>query len=225
MIITIDGPAASGKSTVARAIAHQLGYYYLYSGSLFRALAYLLHTYAGYDVQNRAQVSQKDIDIFLDPTRFKYAYTQQSGERIFFDDIDITDRLKTPVVDELASIIATNASVREALKKLQRTIADEHDIVIDGRDSGSVVFPQADYKFYLTASAEERAHRMQKSLEKKGQIISVAQARSDIEHRDARDSNRVIAPLIKPKGAIEIDTTGLSKQETMQKFLDYLQMD
>ncbi len=81
MIITIDGPAVSGKSTVARAIAHQFGYYYLYSGSLFRALAYLLHTYAGYDAQNIAQVSQKDIDIFLDPTRFKYVYTQQSGER------------------------------------------------------------------------------------------------------------------------------------------------
>jgi len=224
MIITIDGPAVSGKSTLARAIAHLLGYYYLYSGSLFRALGYLLYTHAGYDAQNIAQVSQKDRDTFLDPTRFKYVYSQQNGERVFFDGVDITESLKTPVVDELASIVATNALVREALKDLQRTIAEGRDIVIDGRDSGTVVFPQADYTFYLTASAEERAKRMQQSLKKKGQSISVAQARSEIDERDARDTNRAISPLVKSEDAIVIDNTGLSKQETLKKILSYLDL-
>jgi len=222
VIITIDGPAVSGKSTVARALAHTLGYYYLCSGSLFRALAYLLHTYTNYDVLNIASASQKDIDTFLDPTRFKYVYNQQNGECIFFDDVDISSRLKTSTIDELSSIIATNALAREALKKLQHTIAKDRDIVIEGRDSGSVVFPLADYKFYLTASVDERARRMQEAFKKKGNIISLAQARSDIERRDVRDCNRAIAPLVKLKNAIKVDATGLIKQETLEKILSYI---
>jgi len=222
MIITIDGPALSGKSTLGRALANELGYYYLYSGILFRAIAYLLQTQAGYNAQTIADVEQVDIAQFLDPKRFEYRYDPHIGEQVFFDGIDITDQLKTPDVDALASIIATNSVVRDALKDLQKRIAEHKDVVVDGRDSGSVVFPHAEYKFYITASAQERARRMQGALNKKGKSITIDEAREQVAVRDARDMQRAIAPLIKPEGAIEVDTTGLQKHETMESILELL---
>lgn len=225
MIITIDGPAVSGKSTVAELLAKKLGYYYLYSGLLFRAAAYLLHTHAGYDLDTLQDIAEKDLELYLDPERLEYSYSPTKGARVFFDEIDITQKLHGVFMGQLASVIATSASVRAFLKEMQYKIADKKNIVVDGRDSGTAVFSDADYKFYLTASLLVRAHRLQEALHKKGKEITVDDAMHEIETRDNRDVQRAVAPLMVADSAITIDNSKLSRHDTMQEFLNYLQID
>ena len=152
MIITIDGPTASGKSTLGRMLAKELGHYYLYSGLMFRALAYVLKNQYGYTNEQFEQPRIEDIDSVLAPKRFVYTYDDQHKERIFFDGVDITPHLKAGGIDQLASVVSRNSAVRDRLTQLQRSIAESADVIVDGRDSGSVVFPYADYKFYVTAA-------------------------------------------------------------------------
>lgn len=220
MIITIDGPAVSGKSTIALALAKELGGYYIYSGLLFRGAAYLLHTHAHYDEDTIQDVSDRDIDLYLDPDRFIYTYCSSRGPRVLFDDVDITQHLYGAKMGQYASLIGTNQVVRDVLKKMQHTIAEGKKLVIvDGRDSGSVVFPDADYMFFMTANLDERAQRMQHAQEKKGISISLDDARQEIQKRDMRDKSRSKAPLKKPEQAIEVDTSNLSRKETVKKIL------
>lgn len=222
MIITIDGPVASGKSTVSRMLAHELGYYYLCSGLLYRALSYLLITVRGYTLQTLDQVTQKDIDYCLDNGQFSYRYDAHNGEHIFFADKNITPYLKDRLIDTVASIISVRPEVRHAITEVQHTISSCHDIVTDGRDVGSVVFPRAEYKFYVTASVEIRAQRWRKDQEKYGNHVSHQEAIAAITDRDERDKNRAIAPLIVPKNAIIIDTSDLNVEQTVKKMLEYI---
>jgi len=218
-IITIDGPVASGKSTVSRILAHKLGYYYLCSGLLYRALSYIIIHDREYTVATLNEITQKDIDYCINPTRFSYQYDDQHQERIIFCNNDITPYLKDRSIDQVASIISVNINVRHAITQLQHAIAAQHNVVTDGRDVGSVVFPHAAYKFFITASIAIRAQRWQKDQEKYGNHFSTQEAIAAITDRDERDKTRDIAPLIVPNNAIIIDTSDLTIEQTVEKML------
>lgn len=219
MIITIDGPAASGKSTIARMTAESLHFYYLNSGLLYRAVTYLLMNTQGYTKKQLSAVISEDLEQCTDINRFVYSYDAVQGSVILYDEKDITSFLKDPIIDQCVSIISPQMIVRESLSELQRSIAGSHDTVVEGRDVGSVVFPDADYKFYLTASLAIRGKRWQAYQEKKGKNYSLDQALERVESRDAQDKGRELSPLIVPANAITIDNSTLTLQETVQEIL------
>lgn len=214
MIITIDGPTASGKSTIASLVAEKLGFYYISSGILFRALAYILSCENKYS-PDFSNVKESDLS-FYSGDRIVYHYCPNAGAQVFFDCNDITPFLKTSVIDRYASLIAVNPHVRKQLLKLQHTIAQKHNVVVEGRDSGSVVFPHADIKFFLTASVRVRARRWKHDQEKHHKKFTLAQAIKHISERDMRDQSRAIAPLIIPPDAIIIDNSDMTLPETLQ---------
>ena len=215
MIITIDGPSVSGKSTVARAVAKELHYFYIASGSIYRGLAYALMHARGYTQDTIAQAAIADVVHCLDESRFVYEYNEAHAERIIFEGADVTDYIKTPAMDAGASLLGTNDLVRKQILNFIRTLACDRDIVIDGRDCGSVMFPSADYKFYLTASLPVRAQRWQAMQAKLNKNIPIDQAMAIIADRDDRDSNRAIAPLKIPQGAYSIDSSDLNAQDVV----------
>ena len=220
MIITIDGPTASGKSTIGRMLAKDLDYYYLYSGLLFRALAYLLVNKGGYKEDNLHNPHADDVTKYLDPERFVYRYDDQFQECIFFDNVDITPHLKNHFIDKMASIVSRSKPVRQFLANLQRHIARKYlDIVVDGRDVGSVVFPAATIKFFLTAPLELRAERWRQKQIKIGNNFSQEQAMEIIGERDKRDETREADPLLIPDDALIVDSSYLSPEETLKKIL------
>ncbi len=199
MIITIDGPVASGKSTVARLLAKKLGYQYLNTGLMFRAVAYLLYT------KNRS----------LNLTELVYTYNPQDGAQILYKDSNITPLLKTPEMDQLSSQVATQPEVRTALLTYQRQLAEKNNVVAEGRDTGTIVFPNADYKFFITASPEIRAKRWRGYQHKQGKEYSLKESINIIKERDQRDSAREVAPLIVPEDAHTIDTSAMSIEQAV----------
>lgn len=223
MIVTIDGPTASGKSTVARLLAHELGYYYLASGLLFRALAYLLVKEKGYTSILLASPHEADIIQYLNSSDFMYTYDSIQQEQIYYKNRQLTFHLKTPEIDQAASILSTNALVREHFMRMQRRIAEQHDIVADGRDCGSVVFPDADVKFYLTAANTVRAKRWFEDQKKKGLTFSLEQAEQGIEARDRRDMSREVAPLKVPDNAIILDNSVHNLHEMAMVMKSYVE--
>jgi len=214
MIITIDGPALSGKSTVAQKIAKTLGFYYLYTGLLYRAIAYILVEKLKVEEGEFSFLSLKDLE-FVEDLHYSY---QEGEPQVFFRGEDITSKLKDLSVDQSSSKIGANKNVRAALLELQRKIGRNYDIVADGRDCGSVVFPNADYKFFLSASLEVRSERKSKY-----EGISKEEVAKELTERDERDKSRKVAPLVVPKDAIFIDNSALTIEETVQKFLNYIQ--
>ncbi len=217
MIITIDGPSASGKSTIAHALAKRLNFYYLDSGLFYRALGYLLVSQAGYTVPDLAsRINDKDINYYT--SRCNYVY-DQAGAHIFYEEEDITPCLKTKDVDLYASLIGGTPNVRLGLEAYMRILAQDKNLVIDGRDTGTIVFPNAEYKFFLTASLAVRAVRWQVDQGKKGIIVTLEQAEHAVKTRDDRDWARPVAPLAIPKDAHIIDNTNLSQEQTLQEFL------
>ncbi len=222
MIITIDGPTASGKSTAGRLLAKELNYYYLYTGLLYRALAYLLMNEHGYTLETIAQSDIQIVDQLLDRKRLVYRYDASDRERIFFEKKDITPYLKGDRVGQAASIVSTNPEVRDRLNILQRAIADDHDVVIDGRDAGSVVFPNAAVKFFLTAAEDERALRWKAQQEKREVYVTLQEAKEFVSSRDHRDATRKTAPLTIPEGAHIIDNSDMGIGETLAKIKNIL---
>jgi CMP/dCMP kinase len=222
MIITIDGPVASGKSTVSRMLAHKLGYYYLCSGLLYRSLGYLLINHYDYTIETIGNPKYDDVMRCFDSCRFSYQYAEGTKERIFFDGIDITAQLKERFMDKVASIVSVNEQVRKIVTHIQRDIAAHHDIVTDGRDVGSMVFPHAEYKFFVTASVAVRAQRWRKDQENYGNHFSMEEAIAVITDRDERDTKRIIAPLIVPENAIIIDTSEMSIEQAVEMMLKYI---
>ena len=203
-IIAIDGPAASGKSTTSRAVAHALGFLFVSSGSYYRALAW--------------SALQHSVDISKDPAVISWLASLHlksnisNGEiRPILNGIDSTEHHSDPAVAALVSPLAALPAIRFFLLTALRGLAKHHDLVMEGRDIGSVVFPNASFKFYLDASPEERARRRRQE----GVLDSIAE-------RDKRDATRTIAPLLVAEGAIVIDTTYLNVEETTQKVLDQI---
>lgn len=217
MIITIDGPVASGKSSVARSLAKKLDFYYLGTGSLYRGLAYLLMHYVSDHEDYLRNPNSQDLKTYLDPNRFVYLYDHVHGEKILFDGQDITPFLKkNSKMDAAASILSTSKLARDALLDVQRSYGKQFDLVTEGRDAGSVVFPNADVKIFLTASLEVRAQRWRADQKKQGNHFSLKNSMDIISTRDERDQKREVAPLVKPSGAIVIDNSDIGREETLE---------
>lgn len=221
MIITIDGPVASGKSVVARALANQFSFYYLYTGLLYRGLAYVLHKFYGYDDKKMGNPDKKDIEDIFSKHKFRYKYLD--GEAfIFFDGVDITKNLKTREVDFWSSVISVHKIVRDAVMAIQKTIGAKYDVVADGRDMGTVIFPHAEFKFFLTASPEVRAERWRKFQAYKGKNYSFEESLKIILDRDKRDRERELSPLKKADDAILVDNSEMNIDETVEFFKSHL---
>lgn len=223
MIITIDGPAASGKSTMARMLADDLNIYYINSGLLYRALSYLLLNQGGYTSYTVGNPTESDVKKFLDPQRLTYTYDNIDGEQVAFDGVVLRiDQLKTPVIDDAASVVSTHAYVRESVVALERALTSQHSVVIDGRDSGSVVFPDADIKFFLTASLAVRAQRWTRARHDQGKVADFESVRALIAQRDERDKKRTISPLVVPDGAIILDNSALDAAQTFSVMREHV---
>lgn len=216
MVISIDGPTASGKSTVAKLLAQNFGYDYLYTGLLYRALAYILVEKFGYSRDNLRSPKYDDIINVLHSPEFKYTYSVKDGPAVYYKGENITSYLKTAEVDDWSSLSSVDEKVREEMVAYQRAYVDKHDAVVEGRDVGTVVFPDSPYKFYLTASLEERARRWQKDQKKYGNTFTLEESMALIDERDERDKNRKISPLRVSEGAIVIDGTNLSLQAIIE---------
>lgn len=231
MIITIDGPSASGKSSLARKLANELGIYYLNSGLLYRALAFILINKFNYSDAKLKNINIVDIDLILSELKYYFnvsveaqgAKSDGKTESIKYQEVDITPFLKTPHIDQIASILSENKLLRLSLLDYQRNFSKENDLVTDGRDCGSVVFPDADVKIFLTASIQVRALRWQKEMKLKGLQYSLQECEQLISERDKRDQEREIAPLIIPKDAIVLDNSDLNQEETFNKALEIIQ--
>jgi len=221
MIITIDGPTASGKSSVARALADKLNVYYLNTGLLYRALGYIACTAYNYTLATLPTVSDQTIQAILPHLLYRYA---TDGAQILYKNSDITENLKNPSMDQAASIISAVPIVRMLLLDYQRNFARHHSLVVDGRDCGSVVFPYAELKIFLTASVQVRAERWRNDLARKGQYFTEQDSIAFITERDKRDEERAIAPLIVPQGAIVIDNSTMSLQQTVEQIVALIQL-
>ncbi len=204
MIITIDGPSASGKSTVAKELATKLGFEYLDSGAMYRAIAwYCIEN----NINNSELVSKlTELEISL----------QNNGKVVHLNGQDVSKEIRSNIVSKKVSDIATIPAVRNKLTELQRKFAANHNIVIDGRDTGTVVFPDANLKIFMIASATVRAQRRHAELTQRGETIELETLIKEIEERDYKDSNRKEAPLIKAQDAIEINTDKLSINEVVE---------
>lgn len=223
MIITIDGPSISGKTSIARVLARYLHFDYLASGLLFRGLAYVLVHHYNYHESQLLHPRLLDVENALRPLHFEYRYSPEGGEQVLWHGQDITPFLADEKIGKYASIIGANPQVRNALARLQHDFADDKDLVTDGRDAGSVIFPHAYLKFFLTASLQARAQRWQKNQKEIGRDISIQQAEKEISERDERDTNRPIAPLRIPEHAIIIDNSSLTKEQVLERMLHEIQ--
>jgi len=208
-VIAIDGPAASGKGTIAQGVARALDYAYLDSGSLYRLVA-LTAVRRGVAVDDERELAR--IAGGLEPLF--------DGDRIEVDGADLAQAIRAPAITEAASRIAVLPGVRQALLARQRKFRREPGLVADGRDMGTVVFPDAVLKVYVTASAEERARRRHKQLIEKGNSVIIDSLLHDIRERDARDKGRAVAPLRPADDAIVLDTTGMSIEESIAFVLE-----
>ena len=211
MIIAIDGPAASGKSTVARALARRLGIHYLDTGAMYRAVAWLA-LQRGVDLHDEDRLAALT---HAHPVTFHYGEGASVPSAVSIDGHDVTTAVRLPAVDAAVSAVARVPAVREAMVEQQRAIAAEEDSVVEGRDIGTVVFPDADVKVFLTASADERARRRQIDLAGTGHAVAQDTVRETLERRDHADSTRPVAPLGQADDAVALDTTGLSVDEVV----------
>ena len=201
--IAIDGPAGAGKSTIARRLAKELGYYYVDTGAIYRTVAYFLDLLG---------ISPKDIDgveRYLDELTVDIEYDEDGKQHMLMNGMDVTDDIRTPDISQKASLVSAHAIVRDMLLDMQRSLARKHNVIMDGRDIGTVVLPKATVKIFLTASAEIRAERRTKELLEKGQKANYQQVLKDIQLRDHQDSTRAVAPLKQAKDAVLLDTSEL----------------
>ncbi|HET7610652.1 MAG TPA: (d)CMP kinase [Rhodanobacteraceae bacterium] len=204
-VLTIDGPSGSGKGTIARRVADRLGWHILDSGAIYRAVGYAA-TAAGVDPGDARAVARLAAAI-----RLEFRDPGDGGDtRVVIDGIDATDAIRTETAGAAASRIAAQPAVREALVAKQLAFRRPPGLVADGRDMGTVIFPDAPYKVFLTASGAERAERRYKQLKAKGLQVTLASLLHEIEVRDARDASRTVAPLRAAADAVVIDTTGRS---------------
>ena len=210
--IAIDGPAGAGKSTIAKRVAAQLGFMYVDTGAMYRTIAvYLLREQV--DCENEALLAQALDNISIG---MKYGDGQQ---RMLLNGEDVTGLIRTQEVGQMASISSAKAIVREKLLALQRGLAAEHDVIMDGRDIGTRILPDADLKIYLTASTEARARRRFLELEQKGEHPSLEQIEAEIRERDTRDMNRSVAPLKQAEDAVLVDSSDMSIEQVTDRIV------
>ncbi len=214
-VLTIDGPSGSGKGTISRAVADALGWHLLDSGAIYRAVGYAAGM-AGIDLSDAAAVTR-----CAETAKIVFRDPKDGGEtRVIVNGHDATDEIRTETCGAAASAIAVFPAVRSALFEKQRSFRKSPGLVADGRDMGTVVFTDAAFKVFLTASAEERAKRRYKQLKDKGLAVTLSALLREIEARDERDATRKVAPLKPAQGAVIIDTTGVSVAEVVTRVLD-----
>lgn len=213
--IAIDGPAGAGKSTIAKAVAKKLNIIYLDTGAMYRSVAYF---------SKISNVDISDIDAvaeFLKTINMEVKCGE--SQQIFINGLNVTPYIREHYISKLASDISAIPCVRLKMVELQRSIGEQNDVVLDGRDIGIYVFPNSKHKFYITASVEIRAQRRFLELEEKGESIPYENILNDIKNRDYNDTNREFAPLKQAEDSIYIDTTNLSIDEAVIKVLSYLE--
>jgi len=206
MIVTIDGPAGSGKSTVARLLADQLKIRYLDTGAMYRAIALAV-------VQS--EFDENDVDTVTGVARS--AKIEFRGKDIYLNDINVTEEIRSANVTAVASVVAANPGVRTRLVELQEKIGEAADLVTEGRDQGTVVFPNADHKFFVTASLSTRAERRHREMLAIGSSLTLHTVRAQLRQRDERDENRVYAPMKPAADASVIDTSDMTIGDVVQE--------
>ena len=208
-VIAVDGPAGAGKSTVSKIVAARLGFTYIDTGAMYRAVGLKFLNSGQPFTENFLAEITRDIDIKLD-----------DKAKVFLDGVDVTKEIRTPEVSKLASDVSKYGFVRKKLTDLQREMATEGAVIMDGRDIGTQVLPNADVKIFLTATLDERARRRFEELKAKGQSVTLDAIKLEIAARDKQDSEREIAPLKQADDAILIDSTGLTVDEVVAKILE-----
>ena len=201
--IAIDGPAGAGKSTIARRLAKELGYYYVDTGAIYRTVAYFFDLWG---------VAPKDIDginRYIDELTIGIEYDEDGLQHMIMNGMDVTDDIRTQEIGQKASLVSAHAIVREMLLDMQRDVAKEHNVIMDGRDIGTVVLPKANVKIFLTASPEVRAKRRTEELQAKGQKADYAKILKEIQQRDYQDTHREVAPLKLARDSIKVDTSDM----------------
>ena len=210
--IAIDGPAGAGKSTLSRKVAEQLGYIYVDTGALYRAVG-LKFSRIGADTELNC-----DIEGTLKDTKVDIRFVD-GEQRVFLDNEDVSGEIRTPVASMMASAVSAKPPVRAFLLEMQRLLAKENNVVMDGRDIGTVVLPNSTVKIYLTASAEDRAQRRYDELVLKGENVTFKEVYDDMVKRDYNDMHRAIAPLNQAQDAVVADTTGFSPEQSLELLL------
>ena len=207
--VAIDGPAGAGKSTIARQLASDLGYRYVDTGAIYRTVAYFMDLWG---------VSPKDVDgvnRYIDELTIGIEYDEQGLQHMIMNGMDVTEDIRTQEISQKASLISAHAVVREMLLDMQREMARNYNVVMDGRDIGSVVLPKATVKIFLTATPEIRAERRYKELIAKGQKAKYEQVLKEVRQRDYQDTHREIAPLKMCRDSIKVDTSQMNLEESV----------
>lgn len=212
--IAIDGPAGAGKSTIAKAVARELGYVYIDTGAMYRAVGlFCLDQAIALTDEARVSEAVRDIDITI-------AYDEDGAQQVFLNGANVSTRIRTQQVGDAASTVSQYPAVREKMVKLQQSLAEHTSVVMDGRDIASKVLPNADTKIYLTASVEERARRRANELREKGELCDIAEVEAEIRARDDRDMHRQHSPLIQVPEAVLVDSSTLTIDETIDRILE-----
>ena len=201
--IAIDGPAGAGKSTIAKRLAKELGFKYVDTGAIYRTVAYFFDLWG---------VSPKDIDgitRYIDELNIDIEYDEDNVQHMIMNGMDVTNDIRTQEISQKASLVSAHAIVRDMLLDMQRDVARQHNVIMDGRDIGSVVLPKANVKIFLTASAEVRAQRRTDELTAKGQKANYSKILQEIQQRDYQDTHREVAPLKMCRDSIKVDTSEL----------------
>ena len=201
--IAIDGPAGAGKSTIAKTLAKELGYHYVDTGAIYRTVAYFLDLLG---------VAPKDVDgvsRYIDELTIDIEYDEEGKQHMIMNGMDVSDDIRTQDISQKASLVSAHAVVREMLLDMQRDLAKKHNVIMDGRDIGTVVLPKATVKIFLTADPEVRAKRRFDELTAKGTETTFEKVLAEVKQRDLQDSTREIAPLKQAKDAVLVDTSAL----------------
>ena len=207
--IAIDGPAGAGKSTMAKRLAKELGYQYVDTGAIYRTVAYFLDLLG---------ISPKDIDgvsRYIDELTINIEYDEEGVQHMIMNGMDVTGEIRTQDISQKASLVSAHAIVRDMLLDMQRDVAKQYNVIMDGRDIGTVVLPKADVKIFLTASAEVRAKRRTEELLAKGQKANYEQILKEIQQRDYQDTHREVAPLKMCRDSVKLDTSDMDIEQVI----------